>query len=561
MIRIGHGRGGLELDAAQLAGSCGLIQGTRGSGKSYLARVIVEQTIPEGLQTIVIDPEGEYTTLREKCDLLIAGEGGDVPCEVRSARVLAQRIAELRCSAVMDLAAMAPDEQDAFTATFVTALNRLPKRLEGTRLVVIDEAHRFCPEPGHGRPAQASDPITMLMSQGRKRGLGALLLTQRLSKLRKDAAAEAATIFICRTNPIDIKRARDLLGITPQEATDLRKLESGTVMASGPALSELDVVTAKVRKASTTHPEPGARFKTATPPPKGEIRKLLKELADLPPSLAEEEASSLEAANKRIQELEKQVSGRPVAEDLQALEGRALEAEGLAVYWEGQCGEIHDAWTERWASALAKLDEVGMKLQEIPQAAVPAPPSSSASTSPRPHRPAVSAKLPPPRAPERAKGTNGSAPGGRFRVMLHELALHGRLSRKALAHQSGMSRKSSGFRNYLSEGKKLGYWTPSGDGFAITDRGRAEAGATDPLPRDPAALVEYWCRTHVTGRARDMLRTIVAAGRRGIGREALAEQIGMSVTSSGFRNYLSTLRTLGLISKSFPACASEELLS
>lgn len=85
----------------------------------------------------------------------------------------------------------------------VRLLDSLPKSLERPRIVVVDEAHKVCPEAGKGKAASTEAVIT-LMSQGRKRGLCGVLVTQRLSKLRKDAAAEAANVLIGKTSPIDL---------------------------------------------------------------------------------------------------------------------------------------------------------------------------------------------------------------------------------------------------------------------------------------------------------------------------------------------------------------------
>lgn len=69
-IKIGKGKSVLTIDAARLVEGRCLIQGASGSGKSYLVRVIAEQAIPGGLQTILLDPEGEFITLREQCDVV-----------------------------------------------------------------------------------------------------------------------------------------------------------------------------------------------------------------------------------------------------------------------------------------------------------------------------------------------------------------------------------------------------------------------------------------------------------------------------------------------------------
>lgn len=141
-IKLGKGRGALSIDAARLVEGRCLIQGASGSGKSYLVRVLVEQTIPAGLQTIILDPEGEFSTLRERCNVLIAGREGDVPTALRSAKLLARRIAETGVSTVVDMSALKLDERRQFVAIFCDTLDALPKKHERPLVVVLDEDQR-----------------------------------------------------------------------------------------------------------------------------------------------------------------------------------------------------------------------------------------------------------------------------------------------------------------------------------------------------------------------------------------------------------------------------------
>jgi DNA helicase HerA-like ATPase len=61
------------------------------------------------------------------------------------------------------------------------------------------------------------------MSQGRTRGHAGIIATQRLSKLRKDAAAEANNVLIGRTwLDADQVRAEDALGLTKVDRVKLR---------------------------------------------------------------------------------------------------------------------------------------------------------------------------------------------------------------------------------------------------------------------------------------------------------------------------------------------------
>jgi DNA helicase HerA-like ATPase len=64
--------------------------------------------------------------------------------------------------------------------------------------LVILEVDIYCPERGSGE-AESTEAVISLMSQGRKRGFSGIIATQRLSKLHKDAAAEANNVIIGRT--------------------------------------------------------------------------------------------------------------------------------------------------------------------------------------------------------------------------------------------------------------------------------------------------------------------------------------------------------------------------
>ena len=79
--------------------------------------------------------------------------------------------------------------------------------------------------------------MTNLMCRGRRRGLAGLIATQRLAKLAKNVAAEAANFLMGRTFlDIDMARAADLLGMERRQADLFRDLERGQFMALGRGL-------------------------------------------------------------------------------------------------------------------------------------------------------------------------------------------------------------------------------------------------------------------------------------------------------------------------------------
>ena len=222
----------LELDLPTLVDTRLLIQANSGGGKSWLLRLIAERA---GIQTIVLDNEGEFASLREAVDVLLVGAGGELPANPRHAALLARRLLEYKVSAVVDLYELKLADRRRFVKLFLESLIHLPRDLWRPTLVILDEAHIYCPERGSGE-AESTEAVISLMSQGRKRGYAGIIATQRLSKLHKDAAAEANNVIIGRTwLDADQARAGDALGLSKADRLKLRDVGQGEFYAFGPA--------------------------------------------------------------------------------------------------------------------------------------------------------------------------------------------------------------------------------------------------------------------------------------------------------------------------------------
>lgn len=137
----------ISINLSKLIESKLLVQANSGGGKSWAIRRIIEQTFGK-VQIIVLDPEGEFTNLREKFDFVFAGKDGDAPTEPRSAQLLARRLLELKASAIIDLYELTPQERKHFVRLFFESLVNAPKELWHDCLVILDEAHVFAPEKG-----------------------------------------------------------------------------------------------------------------------------------------------------------------------------------------------------------------------------------------------------------------------------------------------------------------------------------------------------------------------------------------------------------------------------
>jgi DNA helicase HerA-like ATPase len=226
-----------SLDSMKLLEGRMLVVGNSGSGKSYLLRVLCEQVVDK-IPTIILDREGEFSTLREKHDVALIGEGGEADVSVSTAAKLARTLVELGISAVINLSDL-PSKTDKrrFVRVFLDALLALPRSLWRPMIVIVDEAHDFCPETG--REAESRESVVRLMDSGRKRGICGILATQRFAKLAKDAAAEANNVCVGHiVQDVDLKRASDILGFSGRsEWATLRDLEAGQWFAFGPAFA------------------------------------------------------------------------------------------------------------------------------------------------------------------------------------------------------------------------------------------------------------------------------------------------------------------------------------
>lgn len=516
--------GVVSIDLPRLLETRMLIQANSGGGKSWAIRRLLEQTAGH-VQQLVIDPEGEFATLREKHDYVIAApHDGDALAHPRTAQLLARRLLETGVSAILDIYDLKAHERQAFVRIFCEALVNAPKALWQPVLVVLDEAHVFCPEAGKAESAAA---VIDLATRGRKRGYALIAATQRLAKLHKDTAAELLNKLVGRTGlDVDVKRAADELGMTPREAMEqLRPLSPGDFFAFGPALS-LSVRPLKIGAVETTHPKAGQRTLKAPPKPTAAIVAVLPKLADLP--------KEAEAEARSIEDLKRELSNArpgPSAADLKDAEQRgyargATEAQrAAAVHLKSLRGAIHQA------------------VEGVLHAA-PAPLQSRASPVPA-LRSAAPAR---PKPAARASG-NGSAevtaPQQKLLDKLAWLEEHGLhpAPKETLAAVAGVSPTSGGYFNNLGalrSGGFIEYPTPGEVGF--TEEGRAIATPSD----DRRPVHEHWLDV-VTPPQRAILEALIARHPEAIEKDELAGEIGVSPTSGGYFNNLGRLRTLGAI--------------
>ena len=190
-----------------------------------------------------------------------------------------------KCSTI-NMKGVPPDVQDVVVA-------RLTKELFDDRkagkiqpfLLVVEEAHNYCPERGFGT-AVSSNILRTVASEGRKFGMGICIVSQRPAKVDKNIISQCNTNIILKvTNPNDLKAIiQSVEGLTSQTCDEIQRLPIGVALISGAGLQM--PVMAEIRTRETNHggksvgiSKPGGgeediykpiKMPTAPPPPKVE---------------------------------------------------------------------------------------------------------------------------------------------------------------------------------------------------------------------------------------------------------------------------------------------------
>jgi hypothetical protein len=568
--------GDASIDVMRLLDTRMLIQASSGGGKSWMLRLLAEQ-IAGQVPTWIIDPEGEFASLREKLDLVLVGRQGELAADPRSAELLARRLMELRVSAVIDLVELKLPERRRFVKLFIESLMNLPQSLWRQLFVMFDEAHMFCPERSAGE-AESTEAVIDLCSRGRKRGFAAVLATQRLSKLHKDAAAELTNVAIGPTTlDVDLKRAIDVLGINAGDKHLLRDLPSKTFYAFGPACLWTGVETFAAGDVQTTHPRPGQRHKLAAPKPSKAIARVVSELADLPKQAAEQ-AHDMTEARKQIGELKRELAhekkGHPKAPAGAAPVQLSTASVDRALA-QARAGWDRELKQERAASVVA-IRERATRLKHaadlagriaklcdvpdfvIPQSKIPVgiiTPSIPRAARPVSQQPAGPEKRTVPKSsPAPAEGLTKTQQRiidavAWFESMGNPSPKLSQLGAVALIDTSG-----GYFANVASPLSAAGLIERGKGTVSLTDAGRALATPIEDAP----TLEEYHAslRKRVKAmknagqRTIDMLDVIIGAGPEGVlTSEQIGDAMSMDHTGGYFSNVITPLSTAGLITR------------
>ena len=294
----------LKLDNRSIATSGTAILAMRGAGKSWLNALIAEELCKAKIPFVMVDPEGEYWTLKVGFPQVIVagGEHADIPISIELAKDLADYLVEERLELILDLNDMRRSGQIRFLAEFLQELFVIETKNRIPLWVSFEEADLWVPQVGN---PDCKAWVLDICQRGRKRGLGFSLVSQRPAIIDKTALSQAEYRFFKRfQQPQDLSAVKDYLGPYSRSVNSLPSLNNSQALFYAPTKYEephLMTVSARETPHGGATPEQVAMIKPTTT-----ILNLKKRFEEILTKKIEEK-NLIESLRKDIKLLQKKV--------------------------------------------------------------------------------------------------------------------------------------------------------------------------------------------------------------------------------------------------------------
>lgn len=566
-LEIGRG---LQLPLQWITMSS-VVYGTRGSGKSTFGRKIAEEVAGYGQRFCAIDPTGAWWGLKSSESgtdeglpvVIFGGDHADVPLEPGAGAELAEIVAEIDQSVILDLELLSKGRQIVFIGAFLERLYHINR---DPLLLLMDEAQRYAPQkpmsPDATKTLGATEDIVKL---GRKHGLGSVVFTQRGSGLNKEVS-ELGDILIAFRTPgvLDQKRIKEWLDANATEEQAKVVLSSISGLPTGTAIFASNHP--DLRLFATVAIDRPRTFDSSSTPQVGQKRKEPRVLSkpDLE-ALGVRMAAAIERADAedpkklraKIAQLEAELRSRPAEtveriverpvqfpvpyldpllrkgiEDVVRTVGAELRRLSQDV---SEVDSMMASWSRQNPPPVAGREPVTQREPEV----VTPPPVTRVPFTTLPDEPVAS-----------INGGESFKIGKAERQILGVLEQHpDGLSRTALAFQTGYSPRTSTLSVSLGRLRAGGAVEKNGDPIKATPMGlqlARQLPGYEPLPKAGRALAEHWLNK--LGKAeRSILAAMIEAHPQQLDRTQVAEKTGYSTQTSTLSVALGRLRSLKLI--------------
>lgn len=578
------------------------IVGKTGSGKTFTAKGLVETLLALGRRVCVIDPTGAWWGLRSSADgtkpgfpvIILGGNHADVTLPAESGVVCAGLVADQSVQVVFDTSLMSVGDRTRWFAAFGMELFRRNTR---PLHLVIDEAHMFAPQgkvpdPETGKMLHAANTLA---SGGRSRGVRLMMITQRPAKLHKDSLTCCDTLIAMRViAPQDREAIEDWVSGNGDTAKAKQILNSLAGLARGegwvwypeggflermkfPGITTFDSSAtptdghevavpkslAEIDLSSITATMSAAVEEAHANDPKrlrAEIAELKKKLGDAGGTKAEDAGHRAEIAmlDERCNELLGQIERLRVERTEERfkgiLEGRIAERDAILSSIESRKLDDPVANSNGFYTYGGGTSRNGMHHaleREAPRReAIREPDSAGRQTG------SSAARAPAPRAPHHESaparelaraGQNLKTPHQKLVNAVAWWAVVGinRPTRAQVAAIAGYTPTGGTWRNLMSECRTAGLIEYDGDAIYPTGDGWLVA----ELPDKPASLNALHRRVldNLSVPQGKVLGSLFAHKTAAMPRDHIAALNGYEATGGTWRNLVSELKTLGMI--------------
>lgn len=197
-----------------------LTVGNSGSGKSYLTKNIIEELYAKKLGNIlVIDPEGEYLSLRKLFDFVILGlnrENCDIVITKENAANLAIEMLKNKINVIIDVSYTNDNNRQEIVSNYIDAIiNNSPICIPTPLQIIIEETSRFA-RRGINTVSNMKciTSLKRFLQLGRMRGISTFYSTQRTNQIPVVIRSEHNNMIIGKcSDDADIKRNASIIGL------------------------------------------------------------------------------------------------------------------------------------------------------------------------------------------------------------------------------------------------------------------------------------------------------------------------------------------------------------
>ena len=547
-----HVAEGVDLPLELITSSNGILA-KKGAGKTSAAVVLLEEMHQVGVPVIVVDPKGDWYGIRTSVDgdrpglpiPVLGGRHGDVPLDSTAGELVADLLVDQKLSAILDVSEFTKAELRRFLRAFG---DRFYRRADRTPThFFLEECHEYLPQQVRGENAALVETWQRIVKQGRFKGLGITMASQRSAAVNKDVLTQIDNLFVLRTTaPQDrdaIKAWIDVHADSKSILADLPTLQTGECWLWQPERGEPLKFRFRMRHT----------FDAGTTPRIGEIassptRTTLADVdldaiaAAITPQreTSSDDAAHLRAENIRLRrELAAATSAPPRERIVEIPVPAPVDAATI------------DALRRAIADLSAAVDQLAADppAGPTPRAVRAVPPTTKPKTSPA-------------EEPASTNGTKADAPALRSGAQRMILALGRmaplRLTKSQWGTVARLKTTGGTWSTYLSDIRRAGFLDENTAGYTLTDAGFDYLGGR-PDPLTPRELQDHY-RSVLRRGAAAMLDALINAYPDSLTREQLGAAADMATTSGTFSTYLSDLTRNGLARKTDTGLVATDIL-